>query len=127
MQFFKLFSILFICIISLAGCASSEKFKACVTDWKDTRICVKQIIPVRDKPLTFFKVKQGDAVLEIPLSDIARIIVTDKEKSLCTIVLKDRRTFFKSNQDGCSWTGENEFGGNFFIEWKDWRKVEFLR
>ncbi|MDM8524753.1 hypothetical protein QUF80_15400 [Desulfococcaceae bacterium HSG8] len=100
---------------------------AYVTDWGNKRTYVRHITPFSGKPIRFFKVKHGDAVLSIPASDIARIVVTDKEKNLCMIVLKDNRTFYETCQEGWSWIGENEFGGSFFIEWNDWQKVEFLK
>ncbi len=98
-----------------------------MTDWANTKTYVRYLTPFKDKPVKFFKVSHGSAVLDIPVSSIARIVVADKEKNLCTIVLKDNRTFFKSDQKGCSWIGKNEFGGSFFIKWQDWRKVEFLK
>lgn len=114
-------------VVCSVNCVHSGKFDACVTDRTNTKTYVRHLTPFKNKPVKFFKVNHGNAVLDIPVSSIARIVVTDREHDLCTIVLKDNRTFFKKDQKGFSWVGKNEFGGSFFIKWQDWRKIEFLK
>ena len=111
-------------LLSASAWGGAEQFNAYITDQTGTKSYVKNVTSFKNKPIRFFTVKHGRAVLDIPVSNIARI--TAPANDLCQIRLKDNRKF-QVRLEGYAWIGENTFGGSFFIAWPNWKQIEFVK
>jgi hypothetical protein len=116
----------------------SNNVDAYITDWTGTEYLIRDIYSDNNYPSSpEFNARHENSVLTVPLSNIKRIIVTDRflltdsknmsqRQYLCygKIILRD------NNSLACSWSpsgwkGCNNYGGDIFIGRNYWKEIRF--